>query len=74
MEEFGIEVDFSKITNGTKFYIVNFIIIIAYSLKKRLEISKTRNCCFAILDPRFRTHKKSMFYFLDLMSKYPKIK
>jgi hypothetical protein len=35
MQEYEIKVDYSKITNGNKFDIVNFIIIIANSFKKK---------------------------------------
>lgn len=35
----GIDIDITKITNGTKFDIINFLIIIANSLKIRLNLS-----------------------------------
>ena len=38
MKEYDLEINFSKISKGTKFDINNFIIIIANSLKYRLNL------------------------------------
>ena len=52
MKEYDLEINFSKISKGTKFDINNFIIIIANSLKDRLNLVNKKMNYFSILDPR----------------------
>ena len=40
MIEYGINLDFSKITKGSMFDMGNFLIIILNSIKSRLELSE----------------------------------